>query len=111
MFAENINVEHLDVVLILFVQSLDGEARKWFKALPNVSITTWEDMENYFMKIWGEKREHGYILTELNAMKKKHNEYSSEFIKRFKKFNNSIPNEIKPPQVVAKLVFIGDFEP
>lgn len=27
-FAENLNVEHLDVVLRLFVQSLDGEARK-----------------------------------------------------------------------------------
>ena len=25
-FAENLNVEHLDVVLRLFVQSLDGEA-------------------------------------------------------------------------------------
>ena len=27
-FAENLNVEHLDVVMRLFVQSLDGEARK-----------------------------------------------------------------------------------
>ena len=27
-FAENLNVERLDVVMILFVHSLDGEARK-----------------------------------------------------------------------------------
>ena len=39
-FAENLNVEQLDVVLRLFIQSLDGEARKWCKALPNASITT-----------------------------------------------------------------------
>jgi len=32
-FVENVNVEHLDVVLRLFVQSLDGEARNWFKSL------------------------------------------------------------------------------
>lgn len=44
-FAENLNVEHLDVVLRLFVQSLDGEARKWFKGLLNNSIPTWEEME------------------------------------------------------------------
>lgn len=47
-FAENLNVEHLDVVLKFFVQSLDGEARKWFKGLPNNSITTWEEMERLF---------------------------------------------------------------
>jgi len=39
-FVENINVEHLDVFLRLFVQSLDGEARKWFKGITNKSIPT-----------------------------------------------------------------------
>ena len=37
-FAENLNVEHLDVMMRLFVKSLSGEARKWFKGLPNDSI-------------------------------------------------------------------------
>ena len=73
-FAENFNVEHLDVVLRMFVQSLDGEARKWFKTLGNRSITTWEEMENYFLRKWGEKKYHGYYLTEFNAIRKKHNE-------------------------------------
>jgi len=41
-FVENLNIEHLDVVMILFVQSLDGEARNWFNTLPNASINTWE---------------------------------------------------------------------
>lgn len=35
VFAENLNVKHLDVVLGLFVQPLHGEAQKWFKALSN----------------------------------------------------------------------------
>jgi len=48
IFAENLNVEKLDVVLKLFVKSLDGEARKLFKALPNASITSWEQLENSF---------------------------------------------------------------
>ena len=55
-FAENLNVEQLDVVMRFFVQCLDGEARKWFKDLPNSSITTWEELENFFTQKWGEKR-------------------------------------------------------
>lgn len=49
-FAQNLNVEHLDVVLRLFVQSLDGEIRKWFNSLLDASITTWEEMVNSFME-------------------------------------------------------------
>jgi hypothetical protein len=37
-FADNFNVEHVDVWMRLFVQSLNGEARKWFMSLPPNSI-------------------------------------------------------------------------
>ena len=47
-FAENLNVEHLDVVMRLFVQSLSGEARKWFKGLPNDSINDRDALETQF---------------------------------------------------------------
>lgn len=47
-FTKNLNVEQLDVIMRPFVQSLDGEAKKWFKGLPNASITTWEELENAF---------------------------------------------------------------
>jgi len=43
VFAEKFNVEHLDVVLRLLVQSLDGESGKWFKTLIDNSVTTWEE--------------------------------------------------------------------
>ena len=62
-FAENFIVEHLDVVLRLFVQSLDGEARKWFNTLRDRSINNGEEMENVFTKKWGEKKDHEYCLT------------------------------------------------
>lgn len=48
-FADSLNVEHLDVILSLFVQSLDGETRKWFKGLPNNFIPSWEEMERLFI--------------------------------------------------------------
>lgn len=84
-FAENLNVEQLDVVLRLVVQSLNGQAIKLFKALPNASITTWEELENSFTHKWGEKRNHEHVLTKFNAIKKKQEEDISKFIKRFNK--------------------------
>ena len=67
-------------------------------------------MENYFTQKWGEKRDHRYILTKLNAMKKKHNEDVPEFIKRFNKLYNNLPAKIKPPQATSKVVFVWEFE-
>lgn len=104
-FAENMNVEHVDVVLRLFVQSLDKEAQKWFKNLLDASINNQQGMENSFMQKWGKRRDHGYILTKLYAIHKKHNEYAIEFIRRFNKLDNSLPAEIKPPKTISKAVF------
>jgi len=73
------------VVCRLFVQSLDGEARKWFKSLPNAFIATWEKLKNSFTQKWGEKRNHEYVLIEFNAIRKNPKEDISEFIKRFNK--------------------------
>jgi len=58
------------MVLRLFVQSLDGEAIKWFKYLPDASISTWEELENSFTQKWVENRDHEYILTKFNAINK-----------------------------------------
>ena len=38
-YVDNQNVEHEDVWSRLFVWSLDGEARKWFRSLPPNQIT------------------------------------------------------------------------
>lgn len=58
----------------------------------------------------GEKRDHGYILTEFNAIKKKSSEDISDFIKRFSKLYNNLPAKIKPPQVSAWFVFAKPFD-
>ena len=92
------------------MQSLDGEARKWFKGLPNNSTPTWKEMHRLFTQRWGEKRDHGYSLTDFNAIKKKSNEGVVEFIRRFNKLYNSLLVEIKPPPAGAKVTFAGAFE-
>ena len=112
----------------LFVQSLNGEGRKWFKGLPNGSINDWDELERQFIQRWGEKRDHEYVLKEFNAISKKPKEDILELIKiSNKQYNNAISKkpkediselikifnkqynnpfiEIKPPQVAAPIVF------
>ena len=67
-------------------------------------------MEHVFIQRWGEKRDHGYSLTEFNAIKKKSDETMAEFVRRFNKLYNSLPAEIKPPPAGAKITFVGAFE-
>ena len=35
----------------------------------------------------------------------------SDFVKRFNKLYNSLPVEMKPPPIGARVVFVGEFEP
>ena len=49
-YAENINISEEDVWTRVFVQSLDGQARKWFKELPANSITGIEQLDEAFLK-------------------------------------------------------------
>lgn len=62
------------------------------------------------MQKWGEKRDHGYILTEFNAMKTKPDEGILEFTKRIHKLYDSLSAKIKPPQATSRVVFVEAFE-
>lgn len=55
-------------------------------------------------------RDHKYLLIEFNALRKNPKEDTSEFIKRFNKQYNNLPDDIKPPATAAHVVFMGVFE-
>jgi hypothetical protein len=40
-FVDNLFMEHDDFFIILFVHTLEGDVRKWFKGLPHASINSW----------------------------------------------------------------------
>ena len=52
------------------MQSLDGQARKWFKELPVGSVAGIEDLDDIFLKHWGERRDHLYYITEFSNLKR-----------------------------------------
>ena len=109
-YAENINIEQEDVWTRVFVQSLDGQARKWFKELPAGSVVGIEALDDIFLKHWGERRDHLYYIIEFNNLKRENGEFVSNFTKRFNNMYNKIPTEIKPTDTSTRVTYADAFD-
>jgi len=93
----------------LFVQSLDGEARKWFRSLPANSIADIIALDEAFLNRWADKKDFQYYLTEFGALRRKQGESIPDFTKRFNLMYGKIPEEIKPSEASAKITFANAF--
>ena len=51
-YAKNINIEREDVWTRVFVQRLDGKARKWFKEMSAGLVVGIEALYDIFIKNW-----------------------------------------------------------
>jgi hypothetical protein len=49
-FVGNFNIDYVEVWMRFFIQSLDGEVRKWFRGLPPNSIAYIEALCEDFIK-------------------------------------------------------------
>ena len=93
-----------------FVQSLDGEVRKWFRELPPNSIDGIDALEEAFMRQWGDTKDYLYYMTEFGSLKRKKDEAVGDFSKRFNKMYSRIPAEIKPTETAANLTYANSFD-
>lgn len=100
-YARNLGVQHDDVVIRMFVQSLDEDVRKWFKTLPNDSIHTREALRTIFLNRWGDKKDDQYLIAEFSNLRKRKDGNVSDFNKIFMKLYNKLPDDIRPPSRVA----------
>jgi hypothetical protein len=110
-YADNLNIENEDVWMRVFVQSLDGEVRKWFRGLAPGSIAGIEALDNVFLRKWGDRKDYIYYMTEFGSLKKQEGESVSDFSKRFNKMYNKIPAEIKPSEASAQISYASAFDP
>jgi hypothetical protein len=110
-YADNYVIVNEDVWMRIFVHSLDGEARKWFRALAPGSIDGIEALDDAFLRHWGDKKDFLYYITEFGSLKKEEGESVSDFSKRFNKMYNKIPTEIKPTETSAKITYASAFDP
>jgi hypothetical protein len=73
-FIDLEEVDFEDAKMRLFAQSLVGEVRKWFRALPTASIINFEAFETNFLVKWGDKKNPLQLLTQYNNMRRSPNE-------------------------------------
>jgi hypothetical protein len=109
-FVDNFNVEHVDVWMRLFIESLDGEARKWFRSFPANSIADIVALDESFLNRWADKKDFQYHLTEFGALRRKQGESIPDFTKRFNLMYGKIPEEIKPSEASTKITFANAFD-
>jgi hypothetical protein len=55
----------------VFVQSLDGEVRIWFRGLTPRSIVMIEALDDVFLRQWGDKKDFMYYIIEFGSLKEK----------------------------------------
>lgn len=91
----NFDVEHEDVFMKLFMQSLTDDAREWYKSLPDSSIRYIQDFKRIFKDQYGDHSDTKFALHELTNIKKGHNEEVSSFNNRFIKLLKKIPPHLK----------------
>jgi hypothetical protein len=110
-FADNHDISNQDVWMRVFVHSLNGEARKWFRGLAPRSIDGIQALDDTFLRHWGDKKDFLYYITEFGALKRKEGESVSDFSKRFNRMYGKIPLEIKPTETSAKVTYASAFDP
>ena len=103
-------VDEDDIKMRLFVLSLSGEAKKWFKYLPTRSIHTFAAFQTAFLERWDDKRSPLQVMSQYNSLKKGGFESIHEFSSRFMRTYNSIPADIKPLVGDAKLHYADAFD-
>ena len=90
-------MDHDDVKVRLFAQSLAGEERKWYKSLLADSIHNYQAFEYAFKDKWEDQKNPKQYLSQYHSMKRWEIESFQEFSDRFMKVYNSIPSQFKPP--------------
>jgi hypothetical protein len=55
-FIDLFEIDHDDVCMRDFSQSLKGDTKEWFKHLKPETISSWEELKSVFSKFWGEKK-------------------------------------------------------
>jgi len=108
---ENYEIDDETVRMRIFVQSLTGDVRTWFRSLPANSITTPDELYQSFTNRWEKKKDPLHILGEYDMIKRGPQETVLEYCARFNNVYNAIPQNLRPPPDLALYKFPDGFDP
>jgi hypothetical protein len=76
-FVDDLEVKYEDVLVKMFVQTLEWNARAWYKSLPTATIDGWEFFKRKFIAKWGDKEENSFLLVKFTSSRKNKNKIVS----------------------------------
>jgi hypothetical protein len=79
-----------DMAMKLFSATLHDDARVWYDSLPDAKITSMDQLEEVFLKIWSVKEHMYLLLNELSGIKNTESETVGEFHTRFERLLQQI---------------------
>ena len=109
-YFENYEIDDDGVRMKIFVQSLIGDVRSWFRSLPANSIVDPEALYQTFINIWEKKKDPLHILSEYNTIKRGPQETVLDYCARFNNVYNAIPQNLRPPPDLALYTFPDGFD-
>jgi len=110
-YFESYEIDNDSVRLKIFVQSLTGDVRTWFRALPTNSIADPEALYQSFINRWEKKKDPLHILAEYDTIKRGPQETVLDYCARFNNVYNAIPQNLRPPLDLALYKFSDGFDP
>ena len=99
-----------DVRMIIFVQSIIGEVRTWFRTLPANSVVDLPALYRTFLNRWEKKKDPLQILSDFGKLKRGPNETVQDYITRFNEAYNVVPQNLRPPPDSVLIKFPDGFD-
>jgi hypothetical protein len=103
-------VNENDVQMRLFVQSLTGDVKKWYKGLHVASVLDLTMFQRIFLDIWEVKKNPLQILSEYENIRRNQGDTIQDYYTHFNNMYNVIPADIKPPEGLALIKFPDVFD-
>jgi hypothetical protein len=110
-FIDLFEIDHDDVCMRVFSQSLKGDTKHWFKHLHPETISSWVELKKVFLKFWGKEKSLELQLTEFYALKRHNNEAISVFSRNFSSVYYNLSEEIQPSEAAAMLHYATTLHP
>jgi hypothetical protein len=108
-FIDLFEIDHDDVCMRYFSQSLRGNTKYWFKHLHPETISSWEELKDVFLNFWGNKKFLDLQLTEFYDLERQKNE--TICIQLFSSIYYNLSEEIQPTEAAAMLHFATTLHP
>jgi hypothetical protein len=103
-------VEHEDVVMRMFFSTLEGEARTWYKSIPDSSIDGWDSFQKNFTEIWVNKIHNSSLINVFTHIKNNWDENVTYFNARFSTIYYKFPITIRSNDSCALIFYLEAFD-